>query len=118
MKHLAFTWIVEYMRLGLCGEFCGIGLKFGIYWCTTRHLNLVTRLGNRWLPGKRLCKNGSHVLRQEHSGFGGLVKEKWAIIGEETTDIKDHAVLPQTRDNREACCYQSISDVECKQEEN
>lgn len=46
-------------------------IKIWIYWCMTRHLHLVTRLGNRWLPGKRLCKNGSHVLRQEHSAFGG-----------------------------------------------
>jgi hypothetical protein len=58
----AVTGIVEYIRLGLYGEFCNIGLEFRIYWRVTRHLNLVTRLGNRWLPRERLCKNGGHIL--------------------------------------------------------
>lgn len=40
------------------------------------------------------------------------------MIAEEAMNIEDHAVLPQTRDNREGCCYRSISDVECKHEEN
>lgn len=40
------------------------------------------------------------------------------MIGEEATDIEEHAVLPQTRDNSEGCCYPSIKNVECKHEEN
>lgn len=58
----AFVRIVDGIRLGLYGAFCSTGLEFRIYWCVTRHLNLVTRLGKRWLPGERLCKEGGHIL--------------------------------------------------------
>lgn len=36
-----------------------------------------------------------------------------AMIREEAMGREDHAVLPQTRDNREGCCHCSFSNVEC-----
>lgn len=77
MEHLAFTWIVESMRLGLCGVFCGIELRFRIHWCVTKHLNLVTRLGNRWLSKERLCKNGGRVLMGEHPCLESEERKIW-----------------------------------------